>query len=147
MANAEAKAESKTKTVAKAKTMTKDDLIAAIEKMTVIELAELVKALEDKFGVSAAQPAMVAAAPGAAPAAGEAAPAEEKTEFSVMITAVGDKKIQVIKEVRAATNLGLKEAKELVEGMSKPVVEGVDKKTAGEVKAKLEEAGASVEVK
>jgi large subunit ribosomal protein L7/L12 len=132
---------------AESKTMTQDDLIAAIEKMTVLELADLVKALEDKFGVSAAAPAMAAAAPGGAPAAAEAAPAEEQTEFSVMITAIGDKKIQVIKEVRAATNLGLKEAKELVEGMSKPVVEGVDKKAAEELKAKLEEAGATAELK
>jgi large subunit ribosomal protein L7/L12 len=123
-----------------------EDLIAAIEKMTVIELADLVKALEEKFGVTAAAPAVVAAAPGAAPG-GEAAPEEEKTEFSVLITAIGDKKIQVIKEVRAATNLGLKEAKDLVEGMSKPVVENVDKKTAEEVKAKLEAAGATIEVK
>jgi len=123
-----------------------EDLIAAIEKMTVIELAELVKALEEKFGVTAAAPVPVAAAPGAGPG-GEAAPEEEKTEFSVFITAIGDKKIQVIKEVRAATNLGLKEAKDLVEGMSKPVVENVDKKTAEEVKAKLEAAGATVEVK
>jgi len=127
--------------------MTKEDFISAIEKMTVLELAELVKALEEKFGVSAAAPAM-AAAPGVAPAAGgEAAPAEEKTEFSVFITAIGEKKIQVIKEVRTVTNLGLKEAKELVEGMSKPIVENVDKKTAEEVKAKLEEAGATVELK
>jgi large subunit ribosomal protein L7/L12 len=123
-----------------------EDLIAAIEKMTVIELAELVKALEEKFGVTAAAPAVVAAAPGAAPG-GEAAPEEEQTEFSVFITAIGDKKIQVIKEVRGATSLGLKEAKDLVEGMSKPVVENVDKKTAEEVKAKLEAAGAAVEVK
>jgi len=127
--------------------MTKEDFISAIEKMTVLELAELVKALEEKFGVSAAAPAM-AAAPGVAPAAGgEAAPAEEKTEFSVFITAIGEKKIQVIKEVRTVTNLGLKEAKELVEGMSKPIVENVDKKTAEEVRAKLEEVGATVELK
>jgi large subunit ribosomal protein L7/L12 len=116
--------------------------------MSVIELAELVKALEEKFGVSAAAPAVVAAAPGASAAGGgDAGVAEEKTEFSVFITAIGDKKIQVIKEVRAATNLGLKEAKELVEGMSKPVVENVDKETAEGVKAKLEEAGAAVELK
>jgi large subunit ribosomal protein L7/L12 len=127
--------------------MKKEDFISAIEKMTVLELAELVKALEEKFGVSAAAPAM-AAAPGVVPAAGgEAAPAEEKTEFSVFITAIGEKKIQVIKEVRTVTNLGLKEAKELVEGMSKPIVENVDKKTAEEVKAKLEEVGATVELK
>ncbi len=127
--------------------LTKEDFISAIEKMTVLELAELVKALEEKFGVSAAAPAM-ATAPGVAPAAGgEAAPVEEKTEFSVFITAIGEKKIQVIKEVRTVTNLGLKEAKELVEGMSKPIVENVDKKTAEEVKAKIEEAGATVELK
>lgn len=127
--------------------MTKEDFISAIEKMTVLELAELVKALEEKFGVSAAAPAM-AAAPGVAPAVGgEAAPSEEKTEFSVFITAIGEKKIQVIKEVRTVTNLGLKEAKELVEGMSKPIVENVDKKTAEEVRAKLEEVGATVELK
>jgi len=124
----------------------KEDLIAAIEKMTVLELAELVKALEEKFGVSAQAPAVVAAA-GVVPAAGEAEKAEEKTEFSVYITAIGDKKIQVIKEVRASTNLGLKEAKELVESMSKPVVENVDKKTAEEVKSKLEAAGATVEIR
>lgn len=126
--------------------LTKKDLIAAIEKMTVIELADLVKALEEKFGVSAAVP--VAAAPGAGPGqGGEAAPVEEKTEFSVFITAIGDKKIQVIKEVRSATTLSLKDAKDLVEGMSKPVVEKVDKKTADEVKAKIEGAGATVEIK
>lgn len=128
--------------------LTQKDMITAIEKMSVIELAELVKALEEKFSVSAAAPAVVAAAPGAAAAGGgDAGAAEEKTEFSVFITAIGDKKIQVIKEVRAATSLGLKEAKELVEGMSKPVVENVDKETAEGVKAKLEEAGAAVELK
>ncbi len=126
--------------------LSQKDLIAAIEKMTVLELAELVKALEEKFGVSAAAPAVVAAVPGAG-AGSEAAPEEEQTEFSVLITAIGEKKIQVIKEVRAATSLGLKEAKDLVEGMSKPVVENVDKKTAEEVKSKLEAAGATVEVK
>jgi len=127
--------------------LTKEDLISAIENMTVLELAELVKALEEKFGVSAQAPAVVAAA-GAAPAAGaEGGGEEEKTEFSVFITAIGDKKIQVIKEVRAITNLGLKEAKELVESMSKPVVENVDKKTAEEVKEKLEAAGATVELR
>ena len=128
--------------------MTKDDFIAVIEKMTVIELADLVKALEEKFGVTAAAP-VVAAGPGAGAAAGgaEAAQAEEKTEFSVFITAIGEKKIQVIKEVRAATTLSLKDAKDLVEGMTSPVVENVDQKTADGVKAKLEAAGATVEVK
>jgi large subunit ribosomal protein L7/L12 len=128
-------------------TMTKEDMIAAIEKMSVLELAELVKALEEKFGVSAAAPAVMAAPGAVAAGAAEAAPEEEKTEFSVVLTAIGDKKIQVIKEVRGVTNLGLKEAKELVEGMSKPIVENVDKKTAEEVKAKLEEAGATVELR
>jgi large subunit ribosomal protein L7/L12 len=126
--------------------MTQQDLIGAIEKMTVLELAELVKVLEEKFGVSAAAPAVMAAPAAAAPGAA-AAPAEEKTEFSVFITAVGDKKIQVIKEVRSVTNLGLKEAKDLVEGMQKPVVENVDKKAAEDIKKKLEEAGATVQLK
>ncbi len=126
--------------------LTKDDFIAAIEKMTVIELAELVKALEEKFGVTAAPP-VVAAGPGATAGGAEAVEEEEKTEFSVFITAIGEKKIQVIKEVRAATTLSLKDAKDLVEGMSTPVVEKVDEKTAEGVKAKLEEAGASVELK
>ncbi len=125
----------------------KEDFIAAIEQMTVIELADLVKALEEKFGVSPSAPAVVAAAGAPAAGGGEAAAEEEKTEFSVFITAIGEKKIQVIKEVRAATSLGLKEAKELVEGMSKPVVENVDKKAAEALKAKLEEAGATVELK
>ncbi|HUT65022.1 MAG TPA: 50S ribosomal protein L7/L12 [Spirochaetota bacterium] len=126
--------------------LSQDDLLKAIEQMTVIELAKLVKALEEKFGVTAQAPVVAAAVQGAA-AGGEAAEAEEKTEFFVFITAIGDKKIQVIKEVRAVTNLGLKEAKELVEGMEKPVVEKVDKKQAEEVKAKLESAGATVELK
>jgi len=128
--------------------LTKEEFIAAIEQMTVLELAELVKALEEKFNVTASAPAVISSA-GVQQTAGtaEAAQEEEKTEFSVYITAIGDKKIQVIKEVRGATNLGLKEAKELVEGMSKPVVENVDKKTAEEVKAKLEAAGATVELR
>ena len=126
--------------------MTKEDMIAAIEKMTVLELAELVKALEEKFGVTASAPAMMAMPAGAAAGAAAAA-VEEKTEFSVFITAIGDKKIQVIKEVRAVTNLGLKEAKDLVEAMQKPVVENVDKKTAEDIKKKLEEAGATIQLK
>ena len=125
--------------------MKMDDFITAIEKMSVIELAELVKALEEKFGVTAQAPVAAAAPQGASQGAEGAA--EEQTEFSVFITAIGDKKIQVIKEVRAVTSLGLKEAKELVEGMDKPVVEGVDKKQADEVKAKIESAGATVEIK
>jgi large subunit ribosomal protein L7/L12 len=127
--------------------MTQQDFIGAIEKMTVLELAELVKALEEKFGVTAAAPAVMAAPAAAGAPGAAAAPAEEKTEFSVLITAIGDKKIQVIKEVRAVTNLGLKEAKDLVEQMQKPVVENVDKKTAEDIKKKLEEAGATVQLK
>ncbi|MDX8396990.1 MAG: 50S ribosomal protein L7/L12 [Mariprofundaceae bacterium] len=122
--------------------ISKDDLIEAIETMTVLELSELVTALEDKFGVSAAAPVAVAAVAGA----GEAA-AEEQTEFNVVLTAVGDKKIQVIKAVREATGLGLKEAKAVVDGAPAPVKEGVSKDEADELKAKLEAAGASVELK
>ncbi|OIQ03151.1 MAG: 50S ribosomal protein L7/L12 [Zetaproteobacteria bacterium CG06_land_8_20_14_3_00_59_53] len=122
--------------------MTKDELIAAIESMTVLEMSELVKALEEKFGVSAAAPVAVAAA--AAPAA---AAAEEKTEFDVILTAAGDKKIQVIKVVRELTGLGLKEAKDLVEAAPKAVKEGLPKDQAEEIKAKLIEQGATAEVK
>jgi len=123
--------------------LSSEDLISAIEEMTVLELNTLVKALEEKFGVSAAAP-MMAAAPAAA-AAGEAA--EEKTEFDVMLLGAGDKKIAVIKVVRELTALGLKEAKDLVEGAPKAIKEGVTKEEAEAVKAKLEEAGAQVEVK
>lgn len=126
--------------------LTKEELISAIEQMSVLELNELVKALEEKFGVSAAAPVAVAAAPVAGAAA--AAPAqEEKTEFDVILTAAGDKKIQVIKVVRELTGLGLKEAKDLVDGVPKPVKQGVPKDQAEEIKKKLEEAGATVEVK
>lgn len=125
-------------------TLSKDDFIAAIENMTVLELNELVKALEEKFGVSAAAP-MMAVAPSAG---GEAAPAaEEQTEFSVVLTAVGEKKIQVIKVVRELTDLGLKEAKDVVDNPGKPIKEGVTKEEAEAMKAKLEEAGATVELK
>jgi large subunit ribosomal protein L7/L12 len=118
-----------------------DDLSA----LTVIEAAELSKMLEEKWGVSAAAPVAVA---GAAPAAGgDAAAAEEKTEFDVILASAGDKKINVIKEVRGITGLGLKEAKELVEGAPKPVKEGVSKDEAEEIKKKLADAGATVEVK
>jgi len=127
-----------------AKALSKDDLIAAIETMSVLELSELVSALEEKFGVSAAAPVAVAAAAGGD--AGGAA-AEEKTDFDVILTAAGDKKIQVIKAVREVTGLGLKEAKELVDGAPKAVKEGVPAAEAEELKAKLEEAGASVELK
>src|SRR6266852_4200189 len=118
-----------------------DDLSA----LTVIEAAELSKMLEEKWGVSAAAPVAVAAAGGGAAAA--AAPAAEKTEFDVVLATVGDKKINVIKEVRAITGLGLKEAKDLVEGAPKPVKEGVNKDEAAKIKKQLEDAGATVEVK
>jgi large subunit ribosomal protein L7/L12 len=125
--------------------VTAQEMIEEIKKMTVLELAELVKALEEEFGVTAAAPMAVAAgaAAGAAPAAEE----EDKTEFDVILSSVGDKKIQVIKEVRAITGLGLKEAKELVDGAPNPVKQGIAKQEAEEIKGKLEEAGASVEIK
>ena len=123
--------------------MNKDQILEAIENMTVLELSELVKAMEEKFGVSAAAPVAVAAVGGAAPAAAE----EEKTEFTVVLAAAGDKKINVIKAVREATGLGLKEAKELVDGAPKPVKENIAKAEAEELKGKLEEAGATVELK
>lgn len=123
--------------------MNKEQIIEAIESMTVLELSELVKALEEKFGVSAAAPVAVAAAP----AAGGSAAAEEKTEFDVVLTAAGAGKINVIKVVREATGLGLKEAKEIVDGAPKAVKEKISKADAEALKAKLEEAGASVELK
>jgi large subunit ribosomal protein L7/L12 len=123
--------------------MTKEEIMQAIESMTVLELSELVKALEEKFGVSAAAPVAVAAAP----AAGGAAAAEEKTEFDVILASAGAGKINVIKVVREITGLGLKEAKELVDGAPKAVKEKVAKADADAIKAKLEEAGATVEVK
>lgn len=123
----------------------KQDVIDFIANMTVLELSELIKELEEKFGVSAAAPvAMMAAGPAAE---GGAAQAEEKTEFDVILVAHGDKKIQVIKEVRAITGLGLKDAKDLVDGVPKPVKEGVPKDEAEKIKAQLEAAGAQVEVK
>lgn len=123
--------------------MNKEELISAIESMTVLELAELVKALEEKFGVSAAAPVAVAA-----PSAAAEGPAEvEQTEFDVVLLGPGEKKIQVIKTVREITGLGLKEAKDLVDNAPRAVKEAVDKATAEEVKAKLEEAGANVEIK
>jgi len=126
-------------------TITREEIKEAIKSMTVLELAQLVKDLEEEFGVSAA--AMVAAAPAAAGAAGAAAPAEEKTEFDVILTNAGANKINVIKVVREITGLGLKEAKDLVDGAPKPVKEGVSKDEAEQIKKKLEEAGATVEVK
>ena len=125
-------------------TITKTDVITFIEQMTVLELAEMVKELEEKFGVTAAAMGMPMAA-GAAPVA-EAPKDEEKTEFTVMLTSVGDKKIQVIKEVRAITSLGLKEAKDLVDNVPKPVKEGIPLADAQEIKKKLEEVGASIEI-
>lgn len=126
--------------------MTKEELIEEIKKMPVMELAELVKALEEEFGVSAAPVAVAAPAAGGGAAGGGAAAAEEKTEFTVTLKEVGENKINVIKAVREFTTLGLKEAKELVESAPKPVKEGVNKDEAAAIKAKLEEAGAKVEV-
>jgi large subunit ribosomal protein L7/L12 len=125
--------------------ITKAQVIEFIEKMSVLELAEMVKELEEKFGVSAAAPVAVAVAGPAA--GGEAAAVEEKDEFDVVLTATGDKKINVIKVVRAITGLGLKEAKDLVDGAPNTVKEGVSKEEANGIKAQLEEAGASVELK
>ena len=125
--------------------ISKDDVIEFISNMTVLELADLVKELEEKFGVSAAAP--VAVAGPAATQKVEQAEEEEKTEFDVVLTAVGDKKIQVIKVVRSVTNLGLKEAKELVEAAPSKVKEGIAKEDAENIKAQLEEVGATVEVK
>ena len=124
--------------------MTKEEIMQAIESMTVLELSELVKAMEEKFGVSAAAPVAVAAAAGPAAAA---EPEEEKTEFDVVLANVGQEKIKVIKAVREATGLGLKEAKALVDGAPAPVKEKISKADAGALKAKLEEVGATVEIK
>jgi len=121
--------------------VSKDDILDAISKMSVMDVVELVKSMEDKFGVSAAAVAV------AAPAAATAAVAEEKTEFNVILAKAGDNKINVIKVVRELTGLGLKEAKDLVEGAPKAVKEGVAKAQADEIKKKLEEAGAAVEIK
>ena len=121
-------------------------IVDDLSSLTVLEAAELAKLLEEKWGVSAAAAVAVAAAPGAGGGAGAAA-AEEKTDFTVVLAAAGDKKIEVIKEVRAVTGLGLKEAKDLVEGAPKPVKEGVAKDEAEKIKAQLEKAGAKVELK
>jgi large subunit ribosomal protein L7/L12 len=125
---------------------TKEDILDAIGSMTVLELKDLLDEFEERFGVTAAAPMAVAAA---APAAGggDAAAEEEKDEFDVVLTAAGDKKINVIKEVRALTNLGLKDAKDLVDNAPKPVLEGVAKEEAEKAKTQLEEAGASIELK
>lgn len=124
--------------------ITREEVLEWVKSAPALELSELVKEMEDVFGVSAAAPVAVAAA---APAAGEAAVAEEKDSFDVVLTGVGEKKIQVIKVVRELTSLGLKEAKDLVDGAPKPVLEGVNKEKAEEAKGKLEEAGAAVELK
>ena len=127
-------------------TMSKEDLLEVFKNMTVLELNDFLKAFEEEFGVTAAAPVAVAAA-GGAPAAGGEAAAEEKDEFDVILTAAGDKKIQVIKVVRELTALGLKEAKDLVDGAPKLVKEGVSKDEAAAIKKKFEEVGATVEIK
>jgi large subunit ribosomal protein L7/L12 len=126
-------------------TLTKEEILDGIAELSVIQLSELLKDFEEKFGVTAAAPVAVAAA--AAPAGGGGEAEEEKSEFDVILTGAGDKKIQVIKEVRALTSLGLKEAKDLVEAAPKPVLEKVNKEDADKAKAALEGAGATVEVK
>ncbi len=123
--------------------ITKEDVIQFIEKMTVLELSELVKELEARFGVSAAAPVAVAVATGTE----QAAPVEEKTEFDAILTGFGDNKIQVIKVVRAITSLGLKEAKDLVDGVPKPIKEAISKDEAADIKKKIEEVGGTVEIK
>jgi large subunit ribosomal protein L7/L12 len=124
----------------------KAEILEAISSMSVLELSELIKEMEEKFGVSAAAAAVAVAAPGAA-AGGDAASGAEKTEFDVILAGAGDNKVAVIKAVRAITSLGLKEAKDLVDGAPKPIKEGVSKAEADDFKKQLEEAGASVEVK
>ena len=119
----------------------KEDVVSFIDNMTVLEMSEFVKELEDKYGVTAAAPTVAVAAAAAAPAA------EEQTEFSAVLATIGDKKIQVIKEVRAVTGLGLKDAKDLVEAAPKPIKEGVSKEEADEIKQKVEAVGATVEIK
>jgi large subunit ribosomal protein L7/L12 len=126
--------------------VTIDDVLESIDSWTVLDLNKLVKGIEEKYGVSAAAPAIMAVGAPAAGAAGAQA-AEEKTEFTVMLTGIGEKKIQVIKEVRAITGLGLKEAKDLVDGAPKPVKEGISKSEAEEIQKKLVDAGATVELK
>ena len=129
--------------------MTKDEIVEAIKGMNVVELSDIVKALEEEFGISAAAPVAVAAAPaaGGAPAEGGAASSEEQSEFEVSLKEIGPNKINVIKAVREVTSLGLREAKELVESAPTAIKEGIAKEEAQEIKGKLEEAGASVEVK
>ena len=126
--------------------VTKDEVVEFISGMSVLELSEFIKELEEKFGVSAAAPVAVAAT-GAVPADAGGAAAEEKTEFDAVLAGVGDQKIKVIKEVRAITSLGLKEAKELVESAPQPIKEGVSKEEAEEIKEKIEAVGGSIEIK
>ena len=126
-----------------AKEITKEDVVKFIEGMTVLELSELVKELEETFGVSAAAPVAMVAAAGPA----QAAQVEEKAEFDAILTGFGDQKIQVIKVVRAITGLGLKEAKDMVDGVPKPIKEGVSKDEAADIKKKIEEVGGTVEIK
>ncbi len=123
------------------------DIVSAIESLTVVELSELIKELEDKFGVSAAMPVAAAPVAGAAPAAAGAEEAQEKTEFDVILLEAGPQKIQVLKEVRAITQLGLKEAKALIDNLPKPVKEGISKEEAEKIKEALEKLGAKVEIK
>jgi len=137
-------AETKTRSAVK---MNKDEIVDAIGNLTVLELAELVKALEEKFGVTAAAPVAMAAAPAGGGGAGTAQAVEEQTEFDAILKTIGDKKIQVIKVVRELTGLGLKEAKDLVDGAPKPVKEKVSKAEAEQIKTKLEAEGATVEIK
>ena len=129
------------------KTMTKEEIINALKGMTVLELAELVKDLEKEFGVSAAAPVAMAMAPSASAGGAPSTAEEEKVEFTVILKTIGENKISVIKAVREVTTLGLKEAKDLVESAPKPVAEGINKEEADNIKKKLEEAGAAVEVK
>jgi large subunit ribosomal protein L7/L12 len=124
--------------------LSKEEILDAIANMTVMDVVELIKAMEEKFGVSAAAATVVAAAPAGA---AEAAPVEEQTEFTVMLTGFGDKKVGVIKVIRAITGLGLKEAKDLVEGVPSAVKEGISKDEAAKIKKELEEAGGTVEIK
>ncbi|MES0349277.1 MAG: 50S ribosomal protein L7/L12 [Desulfobacteria bacterium] len=124
--------------------VSKEDVVEFVSSMSVLELSELVKELEDKFGVSAAAPVAVAAAPGGTESQAEA---QEQTEFDVILSAIGDKKIQVIKTIRAITGLGLKEAKALVDEAPKPVKEGISKEESADIQKQLEEAGATVEIK
>jgi large subunit ribosomal protein L7/L12 len=126
--------------------ITKNEVLEWIDQATMLEISDLVKSLEDKYGISAAA-AMPMAVAGVPAGGGAAAPVEEKTEYTVVLAAVGDKKINVIKAVREVTNLGLKEAKDLVEGAPKPIKEGVSKEEADSIKKKFEEAGASIEIK